>query len=188
LKLDSVPVGTSEVRFAAAASRPNDVVYFIGNPQVKNILWDCAIGTTNAIDIKEWEFATGQAVRAEVVEVETAAGLDSGFSGGPVLNGSGELVGLTVAAREEKSSRIYCASASEVRKRLAQSYSTLAMAALRAGDFTAFRELIATGRKLSPGDSALVCLAWLDRFASPSAPAFRCVGWIVRPSNQGTPP
>jgi hypothetical protein len=192
LQLDSLPDGVKELHFATTAPHPNAAAYFIGNPQLKNIHWDCAMGTTRAIEIKEWEFATGQEVRAEIVEVETSAGLDSGFSGGPVLDGSGLLVGITIAAREQDSLRVYCTSASEVRQRLAQSYSTLSVTALRAGDFAAFHELIAAGRNLSPGDSALVCLelaiAWLERLASPSTLAFRCVGWIVRPCNTGTHP
>jgi hypothetical protein len=192
LQLDSLPDGVRELRFGAAAPQPSVTVYFVGNPQLKNIHWDCTIGTTRAIEIKEWEFATGQGVRAEIVEVETSAGLDSGYSGGPVLDGSGLLVGITVAAREQNSPRIYCTSATELRQRLAQSYSTLAVTALRAGDFAAFHQLIAAGRDLSPGDSALVCLeqviAWLERLASPSTPAFRCVGWIVRPGTTGTHP
>ena len=187
-----MPTGPSEVRLAAAECRPNDVVYFIGNPQVKNTFWDCAIGTTSAVEIKEWEFATGQAIRVEVVEVKTAAGLDSGFSGGPVLNGAGELVGITIAAREEKSHDIYCASASQVRQRLTQSYSTLALAALRRGETAAARALIATGRRLSPDDADLLCLgaaiAWLNGLTSPASPVLQCVGQVIRATTEGTLP
>ncbi len=158
LRLESVPDGARAVAFAAAAPRADDDVYFIGNPPAKNILWDRARGRASGVAQRTWTFPDGQEVGVEVLAVETAAGLETGFSGGPAVNAANELVGVTLAAAEEKSPRIYCAAAGAVRRQLVETYSTLALAALWYGDGRAVRGLLARARRLEPTDAVVVFL------------------------------
>jgi S1-C subfamily serine protease len=151
LQLESVPDGVREVPFAAAKPRPDDNVYFIGNPQVKNILWDRAVGQPLGVRPKTWTLRTGQEVSTEILEVETRTILDGGYSGGPVVNAANELVGVTLAAQEEKSRRVYCVEAGAVRRQLAESYSTLALSGLGTGD--GGQGLLAKARHLVPDDA-----------------------------------
>jgi S1-C subfamily serine protease len=159
LQLDSVPEDVREVVAATVAPRANDGIYFIGNPQAKNVLWDRAGGTAAGVRKCSWVFPSGQEVSVDVLEVETGAGLEAGFSGGPALNAAGELVGVTLAAAEVQSPRIYCAAAVAVRRPLAESYSTLAQTAILRGDNKAARVLLAKARQLAPADART---AWLQ--------------------------
>ena len=179
LQLDSAPDGVREVVLAGRAPRGDEEVYFIGNPQVKNILWDRGTGKVHWLGAKSWTFPTGQEVSLEVLEVETARALESGFSGGPVVNAAGELVGVTVAAREEKSPRVYCAPAGEVRRQLAGSYRTLAQKAILDGDDCGATGLIAEARRLAPDDEATMYLV---------GTALRYARWIIRTATGGVRP
>jgi S1-C subfamily serine protease len=109
---------------------------------VKNVLWDHAKGKLLGVGPKDWTLATGQEVSAGVLEIETRTALDGGFSGGPVVNAANELVGVTLAAGGETSRRVYCVEAAAVRRQLAESYSTLALTAIGAGDGAARQGLV----------------------------------------------
>jgi hypothetical protein len=124
----------------------------IGNPQRKNILWDHTGGKAAGSGVRSWTYANGQDISVEVLEVETGAG-ESGFSGGPALNTANEVVGVILAAREEKSPHVLCATPPAVRRQLARSYSTLAQKALLQGDIGHARALLARARRLSPDDA-----------------------------------
>jgi hypothetical protein len=192
LQLDSVPQGAREVSFAADLPRNDDDVYFLGNPQVKNILWDRGAGKVRGIGVKNWTFPTGQEVSLGVIEVETARGLESGFSGGPVVNAAGELIAITIAAREEKSPRVYCAEAREVRRQLAQSYCTLAQTAILTGDDRGSRALLTKARRLAPDDEATALLetlvGWLEDAGSPVGAVLRYARRIISTSTRGVLP
>jgi serine protease Do len=193
LQLDSVPDEVREVTLAAIAPEPDDAVYFVGNPQAKNVLWDRAIGKACGVAAKTWAFSTGQEVSVIVLEVDTARGLGSGFSGGPAVNAAAELVGVTIAAQEANSPRVYCADAGAVRRQLAESYSTLALTAIRDGDDPAACSLSARARRLTPDDGAAACLEtvanWLEGAArSPAGVALRYVRRVVRAPTRGVHP
>ncbi len=166
LQLDTVPGGVREIALATAVPETNDAIYFVGNPQAKNILWDRAVGKACGVAAKTWTFAAGQEVCVNVLEVETVRGLESGFSGGPAVNAAAELVGVTLALRAADSSRVYCADAGTIRRQLADSYSTLALTAIRNGDNPAARRLAARARHLTPDDPAVAGLetvaGWLE--------------------------
>jgi hypothetical protein len=189
LQLDAAPEGVREVALAAEALGREEEVYFIGNPQVKNILWDRGAGRARGLEPKSWTFPTGQEVSLGVLEVETERALESGFSGGPAVNTEGELVGVTLAAREEKSPRVYCAPVGEVRRQLTRAYCTLAQSAILAGDDCHARGLVAAARRLAPDDQAAACLetviAWLEDTRSPVGAALRYARWILRASTRG---
>src|SRR5260370_29945276 len=60
LQLDSVPDGVREVSFAVEAPPCDDGVYFVGNPQVKSILWGRRAGKVRGVGTKAWTLRTGQ--------------------------------------------------------------------------------------------------------------------------------
>jgi hypothetical protein len=144
------------------------------------------------VGVRTWTFATGQDVALHVLEIETARALEGGFSGGPVVNARGELVGVTIAAQDEKSLRVYCADAGEVRRQLAESYCTLAQKAILTGDDCTAGALLAKARRLAPDHELVACLdtlaACLGNTRSPLGAVLRTARWIFRESMRGVHP
>jgi tetratricopeptide (TPR) repeat protein len=113
VQLESLPEGVTELRLAAEGAGPGDVLHCLGNPGASGALWVYSRGTVRQVYRKQMRYATGQVVDARVIE--TQAPINPGDSGGPVVNGQGELVGVNAALRKDAALFAFCVDLSEVR-------------------------------------------------------------------------
>ncbi|MFO0807216.1 MAG: serine protease [Gemmataceae bacterium] len=109
LPKEGIPPGTPALRLARESVGPGDTVHSIGNPGASGALWVYTPGGVKAVYRKE--FTTGsktgkeQPFRIEARVVETTSPVNSGDSGGPVVNGAGELVAVTQGHIAEDAAR-----------------------------------------------------------------------------------
>jgi len=74
-----------------ALRHPGEVVYTIGNPGASDVLWVHSSGSVRQVAHLDYKMGS-QEVNAWVVETQTP--INSGDSGGPVVNGKIELVAI----------------------------------------------------------------------------------------------
>lgn len=91
---------------------PGDMVYSLGNPGASKAMWNLSSGTVRQIHDQEISYSTGQNVSANFLE--TQAPINPGDSGGPIVNESGELVGVNALSNPRGSLISGGISASEV--------------------------------------------------------------------------
>jgi S1-C subfamily serine protease len=92
LELESIPDSIPEVRLAAATSKKGAQIYTVGNAASSDGLWGSASGTVRNVLFKSRKMQNGQEVKALMIEMTIP--INSGDSGGPVVNNQGELVGI----------------------------------------------------------------------------------------------
>jgi len=129
LQLDALP-DASVLPLARAAPRPGAPLYFIGNPPARNVMWDRRLGHYRATGERRFTYELGQDVAVRVLEMEVPGSLESGYSGGPVVNAEGEVVGMIIASPAPKSATIYCVEAAVLRDVLLEARVRLALKAL----------------------------------------------------------
>jgi S1-C subfamily serine protease len=96
LEVDRLPEDARAVPLAAASPRPGQQVHSIGNPGASDALWLYSRGTVRQVYRKTFVLDGGFEVRARVVETQSP--INSGDSGGPVVNDRGELVAVVQSA------------------------------------------------------------------------------------------
>lgn len=92
IQLTEVPVGTPALRLAAESPRPGAQVHSIGNPSVSGALWVYTSGSVRQVYRRTFRLKDGREIDARVVETQSP--INSGDSGGPVVNDKGELVAV----------------------------------------------------------------------------------------------
>jgi S1-C subfamily serine protease len=98
IELPALPPGTTAVRLARESVGPGDQVHSIGHPGASGALWAYTSGFVKAVYKKKWSVADAEErslMRFEAQVVETTSPINAGDSGGPLLNGAGELVAVT---------------------------------------------------------------------------------------------
>jgi S1-C subfamily serine protease len=98
IKLPALPPGTTSVRLARESVGPGDQVHSIGNPGASGALWAYTPGSVKAVYRKKWSVADADEksiMRFEAQVLETTSPVNSGDSGGPLLNSASELVAVT---------------------------------------------------------------------------------------------
>ena len=108
------PEGVTAVKVAEREPRPGDRVHSIGNPGASDALWLYSAGTVRQVYRKEWRYATGPARAGRIVETQSA--INSGDSGGPVVNDAGELVAVVAGKLPNASLVSWFIAAAEVRE------------------------------------------------------------------------
>jgi tetratricopeptide (TPR) repeat protein len=98
---------------AAEGAGPGDVLHSLGNPAASGALWVYSSGTVRQVYRRQMRYAGGQVVEARVIETQVP--INPGDSGGPVVNGRGELVGVNAALRHDAALFSFCIDLSEVR-------------------------------------------------------------------------
>ena len=97
IKVPKLPQGTTAIPMAREGVGPGDTVHSIGNPGASDALWAYTPGAVKAVYKKTWAVKdrTEGTMNFEAQVVETTSPVNPGDSGGPLLNGQGELVAVT---------------------------------------------------------------------------------------------
>lgn len=97
LQLASLPADAEPIPLAGGSPDPGDTVHSIGSAGKSDALFGYVKGAVRQVYKKEWkaEIAPRKVATFEAKVVETDSATNPGDSGGPLLNSSGELVGVT---------------------------------------------------------------------------------------------
>ncbi len=120
VQVDKLPPGTTAVPLAREGVGPGDTVHSIGNPGASDALWAYTPGAVKAVYKKTWAVKDHNEIYTfEAQVVETTSPVNPGDSGGPLLNGQGELVAVTQGGVSSQGTISYFIDVSEVRALLA---------------------------------------------------------------------
>jgi S1-C subfamily serine protease len=86
--------GLKTIRLARHAARPGQAIFTIGNDPAVS-MWHFAAGNVRQVHQTSYRFKDGQQIAAKIIEMTVP--INPGDSGGPLLNASGELVGINSA-------------------------------------------------------------------------------------------
>lgn len=112
VELDSIPEGIEPLPLAEKGITQGEDVQSVGNPGASGALWVFNSGTVRTIYQKQFRTGTGA---HDFMVVETQSPVNSGDSGGPVVNNDGELVAIAQATSRKGSLISYNVDISEVK-------------------------------------------------------------------------
>ncbi len=116
VELQKVPEGVQAVEMAPESVSPGEEVDSIGNPGATDALWVFTSGTVRAVYKKQFRTGAGD---HDFQVVETQSPINSGDSGGPVVNGQGQLVAVSQAISPKARLVSYFVDISEIKDFLA---------------------------------------------------------------------
>lgn len=119
IELERLPAGTPEIALAESSPGPGENVQSIGNPGSSGALWVFTSGTVRSVYQKQFSTEVGE---HDFMVVETQSPINSGDSGGPVVNSKGELVAISQAISPKARLVSYSVDVSEVRELLASEW------------------------------------------------------------------
>jgi len=94
VQLDKLPEGVKAITLAADSPKPGEGVESVGNPGASDALWVYTSGTVRSVYKKQFRTGAGD---HDFNVVETQSPINTGDSGGPVVNSAGELVAISQA-------------------------------------------------------------------------------------------
>jgi hypothetical protein len=112
IEIDRIPEGAKPAILAPTSALPGEAVNSVGNPGASEALWVFTSGTVRSVYKKTFRSGAGE---HEFTVLETQAPINSGDSGGPVVNAKGELVAVAQAISPKARLVTYCVDISEVR-------------------------------------------------------------------------
>jgi serine protease Do len=112
IELDRLPEGVEALPLANDSIGPGEDVQSIGNPGTSGALWVFTSGTVRSVYQKQFRTQAGE---HDFMVVETQSPINSGDSGGPVVNNKGELVAISQAIATEASLVSYSVDVSELK-------------------------------------------------------------------------
>jgi len=116
VQLNAVPDETFDVPLAKASPSPGDTVHTVGNPGASGALWVYTSGSVRQVYGDKFATGKGNSVEAQVVLTQNP--LNSGDSGGPVVNDRGKLVAINCIVHGDADLVSVCIDVSEVQKLL----------------------------------------------------------------------
>jgi len=116
VELQKVPAEAKAIAMAPSSVGPGEDVESIGNPGATDALWVYTSGTVRAVYRKKFRTGSGE---HDFKVVETQSPINSGDSGGPVVNGQGQLVAISQAISPKARLVSYFVDISEIRDFLA---------------------------------------------------------------------
>ncbi len=142
LALVEVPelVNPAAVTFGKLTGEINEPIAALGNPTTRNAMWQVERGQVTNHQYREWTYTSGQRIAAAVFEASMEEPLSTGFSGGPVFNTRGEVVGLVIATAKPDGSAIYAVGSETMRRFIARAHGELALKKLADGDTKAAKQ------------------------------------------------
>lgn len=108
---DTPPAGTRALKLASKEPTPGAPLHSVGNPSASDALWVYSGGTVRQVYHKEW-------MKRSARIIETQSPINKGDSGGPVVNGDGEVVGVVSAMRLDGVLVSWCIATKEVQRYL----------------------------------------------------------------------
>jgi len=113
IQLDRLPEsGVKAIPLAAESPKPGEDIQSVGNPGSSDALWVYVSGTVRSVYKKQFRTGAGD---HEFMVVETQLAINTGDSGGPVVNGAGELVAISQAFSPTARLLSYSVDVSEVK-------------------------------------------------------------------------
>lgn len=112
IEIPKIPEGVEAVKLAENTTTPGEEVHSIGNPGATEALWVYTSGTVRSVYDKKFRTGAGE---HDFKVVETQSPINSGDSGGPVVNSKGELVAISQAISPKARLVSYCVDISEVK-------------------------------------------------------------------------
>lgn len=101
LQVDRLPADAQALPLAGANPSPGDAVHSVGNPGPSDALWVYTGGAVRSVHTKKWLAGDEKQVfRLHTEVIETQSPTNHGDSGGPLLNGRGEAVGVTQGGKD----------------------------------------------------------------------------------------
>ncbi len=116
IELDRIPAGIQALSMASESVGPGEHIQSIGNPGSTEALWVFTSGTVRSVYQKSFSTGAGE---HDFKVVETQSPINSGDSGGPVVNGKGELAAISQAISPKARLVSYSVDISEVKAFLA---------------------------------------------------------------------
>ncbi len=121
IELDKIPEGATALPMVETSVSPGEIVESIGNPGSTDALWVYTSGTVRSVYQKQFRTGGGE---HDFRVVETQSPINSGDSGGPVVNSKGELVAISQAIAPKARLVSYCVDVSEIKTFLASPWKT----------------------------------------------------------------
>lgn len=112
IELDRLPEGAEALPLAEKSIGPGEDVQSIGNAGSSDALWVFTSGTVRSVYQKQFRTGAGE---HDFMVVETQSPINSGDSGGPVVNNKGELVAISQAISPKARLVSYSVDISEVK-------------------------------------------------------------------------
>jgi S1-C subfamily serine protease/regulator of sirC expression with transglutaminase-like and TPR domain len=164
IELDSVPPDLSPVGIASTTPRMGDPVACMSHPTGIDLLWMYSAGTVRSIGSVSMgrDSSESAKVRAELLQLPQ----QEGASGAPVVNASGQLVGIVAARGAARQDLAYAAVPEEVRAflktarplfdpRTSAEWTARGQLMSRLGRHTAALEAYRKAGELAPDDPAV---------------------------------
>ncbi len=121
IELSKVPEGAEAVEMAAESASPGENVHSIGNPGASGALWVYSDGDVRQVYRKRFRTGAGE---HDFQVVETDSLINSGDSGGPVVNAEGQLVAVAQAIAPKARGISYFVDISEIKTFLNSPWKT----------------------------------------------------------------
>jgi tetratricopeptide (TPR) repeat protein len=112
------PKGVTALKLAEQEPTPAQRVHSVGNPGASGALWIYSSGLVRQVYRKEWRYVDGPARVARVIEMQSP--INPGDSGGPVVNDTGEVVGVVSGKKTEAALMSWCIAGVDVQAYLAE--------------------------------------------------------------------
>ena len=113
IELESIPGDVTAVPLAATSPSPGEAVHSVGNPAASGALWVYSHGNVRQVYNRVLRYENGQTVDARMLEVTSP--INSGDSGGGMVNAAGELIGIVNASRDQGTLMSYAIDVNEVK-------------------------------------------------------------------------
>lgn len=119
IQIDRIPEGVKALELSEGSVGPGEQVESVGNPGSTDALWVYTSGTVRSVYQKQFRTGAGE---HNFKVVETQAPINSGDSGGPVLNSKGQLAAIAQAIAPNARLVSYCIDISEVKAFMSSPY------------------------------------------------------------------
>ena len=116
VELQKLPESAQAIPLADSSISPGEDVQSVGNPGSTEALWVFTSGTVRAVYKKKFRTGAGE---HDFMVVETQSPINSGDSGGPVVNNQGQLVAISQAIAPKARLVSYSVDITEVKDFLA---------------------------------------------------------------------
>lgn len=112
IELDRIPDGVTAIALAKKEGESGETIMSIGNAGASEALWVHTSGTVRTVYQKQFRTGAGE---HDFRVLETQSPINPGDSGGPVVNESGELIGISQSLSPKARLITYCVNSTEIK-------------------------------------------------------------------------